>query len=236
MPLPFVRAARLLVPIAAGLTLVGCSLTEADPPAGEPSFYQSLAQANAPFDANAARAMISGYRANNGLSSLALDPKLMRIAQDHSNAMAARDRLDHNLGRSFPDRLKQGGYDASHAAENIGAGYHTIAQAFSGWRDSSSHRANMLLGSATKMGIAAAYAPNSKYKVYWTLIVARPDEAPKKDKSLRKTRGERAESGPGLINWVGFGSTRQAPGDRAESGPSLLNWLGFGSTRPAAGR
>jgi uncharacterized protein YkwD len=60
--------------------------------------------------------------------------------------------------------------------ENIGAGYHTLAEAFSGWRDSPPHRANMLNGNVTKMGIAAAYAPQSKYKVFWSLILARPDE------------------------------------------------------------
>jgi hypothetical protein len=26
------------------------------------------------------------------------------------------------------------------------------------------------------MGIAAVYAPNSKYKVFWTLILAGPDD------------------------------------------------------------
>jgi len=62
------------------------------------------------------------------------------------------------------------------AAENVGAGYHTLAQAFSGWRDSPPHRANMLLKGATRMGIAAAYAPKSKYKVFWALILAEPDE------------------------------------------------------------
>jgi hypothetical protein len=28
----------------------------------------------------------------------------------------------------------------------------------------------------TRMGIAAVYSPNSKYKVFWTLILAAPDE------------------------------------------------------------
>jgi uncharacterized protein YkwD len=60
--------------------------------------------------------------------------------------------------------------------ENIGAGYHTLAEAFSGWRDSPSHRANMLHRTVTKMGIAAAYAPGTKYKVFWTLILAAPDD------------------------------------------------------------
>ena len=59
--------------------------------------------------------------------------------------------------------------------ENISAGYHTLAEAFSGWRDSPSHRANMLKSGVTRMGIAAVYAPGSKYKVFWALILAAPD-------------------------------------------------------------
>ena len=58
------------------------------------------------------------------------------------------------------------------AVENISAGYHTLAEAFSGWRDSPPHRANMLKGGVTKLGIAASYAPGTKYKVFWTMILA----------------------------------------------------------------
>jgi uncharacterized protein YkwD len=60
--------------------------------------------------------------------------------------------------------------------ENISAGYHTLAEAFSGWRDSPPHRANMLNKNVNRMGIAAEYAPGSKYKVFWTLILAAPDD------------------------------------------------------------
>ena len=60
--------------------------------------------------------------------------------------------------------------------ENVGAGYHTLAEAFSGWRDSPSHRGNMLVPGATRMGIAAVYTPSSKYKVFWSLILAAPGE------------------------------------------------------------
>ena len=69
------------------------------------------------------------------------------------------------------------GYPTVVAVENIGAGYHTLAEAFSGWRDSPPHNANMLKGGVTHMGIATAYAPNSKYKVFWTLILAGVDES-----------------------------------------------------------
>jgi hypothetical protein len=32
----------------------------------------------------------------------------------------------------------------------------------------------MLNRGATRMGIAAVYAPNSKYKVFWALVLAGP--------------------------------------------------------------
>ena len=123
-----------------------------------------------------AASMISGYRANNNLPAVTLDPELMRLAAAQAEIMAKRDKLDHNAGKPFVARLKASGYDAKTAAENISAGYHTLAEAFSGWRDSPPHKANMLLKGATRMGIAAVYTPSSKYKVYWTLILAEPDD------------------------------------------------------------
>ena len=120
--------------------------------------------------------MISGYRSNNGLPTVIIDPALTAMAQAQAETMAARDKLEHNVKKPFVKRLKAAGYPAKRAAENIGAGYHTLAEAFSGWRDSNSHRANMLLAGATRMGIAAVYTPGSKYKVYWALILAEPEE------------------------------------------------------------
>jgi uncharacterized protein YkwD len=159
---------------AAALVLAGCAAEYQ--PAGQPSFYLNLAQPGASLDADAAASMISGYRANNGLPPVMLDPQLMELAKAQTAAMAKRDKLDHNAGKPFVQRLRVSGYTAKTAAENIGAGYHTLAEAFSGWRDSPPHRENMLLKGATRMGIAAVYTPASKYKVYWTLILAEPDE------------------------------------------------------------
>jgi uncharacterized protein YkwD len=162
----------------AGLALAGLAACAADynPPPGQPSFYKSLASADAELDANVAASMISGYRQNNGLGTVALDPKLMQLATEQARAMAARDKLDRDVGRSFQQRIKSSGFDVKLAVENVSAGYHTLAEAFSGWRDSPPHRANMLKNGATVMGIAAVYAPNSKYKVFWTLILAAPDD------------------------------------------------------------
>jgi uncharacterized protein YkwD len=166
-------AFRLMVVIAATVMMTACAGQEQ--PSGQPSFYRSLAQPGAQLDTAAAVSMFSGYRANNGLEPLTLDPELSRLAEAQAQAMAKRDKLDHDVIRPFNVRLKAAGYKATTAGENIGAGYHTLAEAFSGWRDSPPHRSNMLLRGARRMGIAAVYAPKSKYKVYWSLILAAPD-------------------------------------------------------------
>ncbi len=138
--------------------------------------YASMAAADAELDAAAAASMISGYRDNNGLTPVSVDPQLMKLADAQARAMAGHDKLDHNVIRDFGERLALAGYKSKAAAENIGAGYHTLAEAFSGWRDSPPHRQNMLLPGASRIGIAAAYAPKSKYRVYWALILADPGE------------------------------------------------------------
>lgn len=134
--------------------------------------YVNMAAPGARLDAGAAASMISQYRQNNGLAAVEVDPDLMRLAETQSQAMAAANKMDHDVKAPLAKRLNGSGYPATLAVENVSAGYHTLAEAFSGWRDSPPHRANMLKNGVTKLGIAASYAPNTKYKVFWTLIMA----------------------------------------------------------------
>ena len=168
-------SALLAASVAFAGLLAGCA-GDNYVPKEQPSMYRNLAQPGAQLDEAAAASMISGYRANNGLPAVTLDADLTRMAQGQAKIMADRDKLDHAAGKPFVNRLRAAGYDAKTAAENIGAGYHTLAEAFSGWRDSPPHKANMLLKGATRIGIAAVYTPRSKYKVYWAMIVAEPDD------------------------------------------------------------
>ena len=154
-----------------GLLMLGGCAAEA-PLRQEPAFYLSMAHGGAKVDPGVAASMISGYRQNNGLGAVAVDPELVRLAEAQSMAMASRNKLDHDVTAPLARRLNGSGYPATIAVENVSAGYHTLAEAFSGWRDSPPHRANMLKTGVTKMGIAASYAPNTKYKVFWTLIMA----------------------------------------------------------------
>src|SRR5215471_13843468 len=167
------RAIRIVGALAV-TGLVGCAGDQSPVP-GQPSFYRSLAEAGAVLDAPAAAAMISNYRQNNGLNTVVLDPSLTELAQEQAQVMAARNKIDPDVVGPFRSRIARSGFDTKVAAENISAGYQTIAEAFSGWRESPHHRANMLLKGATHMGIAAVYAPGTKYRVFWALILAAPD-------------------------------------------------------------
>lgn len=170
------RPSRLMATaslILAAALLTGCGTTDAVP-AG-PSFYDNLSRGGQ-VDSEAAAKLISDYRQGRGLPAVTVDPVLTTVAQRQAKAMAAADQLSHSVGgRSLTVRLKAAGFDGLKAVENVGAGYHTLAEAFSGWRDSPSHNKNMLVSGATRMGIATALAPNSKYKVYWALVLAVPD-------------------------------------------------------------
>ena len=56
--------------------------------------------------------------------------------------------------------------------DRVSAGYRTLAEAFSGWRDSPQHNAVMLAPAGTRLGVAAVDRPGAKYRVYWVLVVA----------------------------------------------------------------
>jgi len=160
---------RAMVAIFGFVALCGCA---AEAPIEQPTMYLSMANGGAKLDPQAAATMISLYRQNNGLGALAVDAELMKLAEQQSQVMTSQNKLDHDIKAPLAKRLNASGYPATLAVENVSAGYHTLAEAFSGWRDSPPHRANMLKSGVTKLGIAASYAPNTKYKVFWTLILA----------------------------------------------------------------
>lgn len=166
------RIVPALLLAAATVLLAGCAAYELEK---SPPFYESLARPGAEVNVAAAASLLSDYRRANGLPAIEPDQTLNAVAKDQARRMAEVNQVTHDPGgRGFTQRLSAGGYQASRAVENVGAGYHTLAEAFSGWRDSPSHNRNMLVPGATRFGIATAYAPASKYKVFWALVLAEP--------------------------------------------------------------
>lgn len=122
-------------------------------------------------DAGAAD-MITRYRAAHGLGPVRVDPALTRAARQQAQAMAAAGVLSHDVAGSLGSRLRAVGYSPMAAAENVGAGHRSLQEAMAGWERSSGHRANLLMSSATRIGIARVDAPGKPYGIYWALVLA----------------------------------------------------------------
>jgi len=168
---------HVLVATALALLVSGCSGIGLDALSSKPSLRASVGEPIPKPDPGAARELINSYRRSKGLSELTIDPKLTQMAEQHAKSMAAANRMSHKVGGSFTSRLARSGYDAGTAAENLGAGYFTAEDVVAGWRRSRGHNRNLLLSDARHVGIAAAQAPGTRYKVYWALVVAEPAEA-----------------------------------------------------------
>ncbi len=171
------KAATACTLILSAVTLSGC-LSSSQPE--QPAFYQRLDQSYKPVDQAAALSLINTYRQGKGLKPLQLDPRLTAAAQEQADGMAEAGQVRHSLKKTqtLPKRLARANYAYAYTAENISAGYWTLAEAFSGWRDSKRHNKNMLNENVTHMGIATRYNPSVKYKVYWALVLASEQAAP----------------------------------------------------------
>ena len=81
-------------------------------------------------DPAAAASMISGYRSNNGLGPVSVDPDPMRMANEQALAMAQHDTMNHDIGKPFKERVANSPFANMVVVENVSAGYHTLAERF----------------------------------------------------------------------------------------------------------
>lgn len=165
---------RPLCLAALALALAGCQqAARVDP---TPSFYRDLGRSSIEtVDAAMAAQMISGHRRNHGLAPVTLDPRLSEIARQMAVEAARDDDLSATSRTALRERLARAGIATANARDNTSAGYRTLAEAFSGWRGSRPHDAVMRLPGATHMGIATVTNPNSRYRVFWALVMVGPD-------------------------------------------------------------
>jgi len=151
--------------------LTGCVETHT---AATPVMYRSLAAAGATVDQTEAADLLNGHRRLKGLAPMSSDPTLERIAADAARELADRNQPDAIVAAHARSALAAAHISTSHVAQNLSGGYFTLADAFSGWRGAPRQERTISLPAATRFGIASAYAPGSKYTVYWALVVAGP--------------------------------------------------------------
>jgi hypothetical protein len=132
--------------------------------------FPAFAQAESPAD------MISSYRVQHGEGRVVMDSKLTRIAHEQAEAMAAKDKLDHDVLGSFASRVYSAG--AGRAAENIAYGYDSFPKTLGQWIDSAGHRRNLLLHGASRVGVASVKSATTG-RTYWAMEIAGDYERPK---------------------------------------------------------
>ena len=141
-----------LAALAAGLTLVACSMGGggggSTAIALAPGLSARMDQPGATLDRVQAISMINAYRATTGMGALTPDAALDGTAQ----ALA-----DQYAQTGTPPKTPQG-----LAVMKLSAGYATFAETFSGWRNN---------GADSKAGVAVAFNPSSSYGVYWVLVL-----------------------------------------------------------------
>lgn len=116
--------------------------------------------------------LLNAYRADQGLSPLALSQTLSEASELHSADMGAKGYFDHTMadGTTVEQNLRNFGYTDSTYGENILAGTETAESALRTWQGSASHDANMRRGAFRAIGIARVHDEDSAYGWYWTTI------------------------------------------------------------------
>ena len=173
---------RIIALLVAVLTLGSASVlvpvaSAADMPArGGAVSASPAALVAARLDPEAALARINALRTERGLKALALDPALSSAAQRHAEDLATLQDAVHigsDGGDPF-DRVAAAGFDAVTVGENVSAGQRGQDEAIDGWIESPAHLATILAPSVTHFGVALAYDPTTRFRTYWTMVVAEP--------------------------------------------------------------
>ncbi|MEH6852908.1 CAP domain-containing protein, partial [Bacillus pseudomycoides] len=99
--------------------------------------------------------LVNVERAKAGLSPLQIDTELSKVARIKSEDMLKNNYFDHNspVYNSPFDMMTRFGISYSAAGENIAKRQQTPEEVMDAWMHSSGHRANILNGDFTYIGV-----------------------------------------------------------------------------------
>ena len=116
-------------------------------------------------------------RVKEGLPRLKWDNGLAAVARAHSEDMAQNGYFAHTSpdgSSTLISRLAKAGIKYSSAAENICGGRSTPEATVKAWMDSPGHKANILDGALTHLGVGVAYLQSSPLRYYATQLFTVP--------------------------------------------------------------
>ena len=117
-------------------------------------------------------ALVNDFRNEQQRAPLESEARLASAAQAFAEHLAATGRFEHNADGTTPRaRAKERGYDACVIAENIAYEYSSrgftteqLARQFvQGWKESATHRENLMWAAFSDTGIGVARARDGGY-------------------------------------------------------------------------
>jgi uncharacterized protein YkwD len=152
---------------------------------GANEFNQTSPTQTASLDAISSQivTLVNQQRAANGLAALSVNPILTFSAGLHSTQMAQQSisqglsgAMQHTLmGVALPtmvSRNSYAGYDYTAIGENIAFGFQSASDVMVAWMNSSGHRANILDGTYTEIGVSVK--ANRDGVLYFTQEFGKP--------------------------------------------------------------
>ncbi|MBP0019486.1 MAG: pre-peptidase C-terminal domain-containing protein [Cyanobacteria bacterium SBLK] len=149
--------------------------------------------------------LINREREKANIPPLQLSSQLGEAAQSHAEDMAANDFVTpvNPRGIDTAERVAATGYTSTSVAENLGINHAQPQDILEKWLDSPGYRLSLLDSEFTEAGLGYANNPNSRFKHYWSLVLAIPGSndtaavAPVREIVLQ-VEGELSEEDPTL--------------------------------------
>ncbi len=165
------RAFTLLIALA---LFAGNSAAQERPAAGQAGFAEQVEQR--------VITLTNEFRTQRGLAPVQAEARLTETARYFAGYLANADKLDHDADGATPaERVKKRGYNYCVVAENLAAEYSSAGfttdalslNLVNGWRESPTHRENMLQPDVTQIGVGLARsAKDGEY--FAVQVFARP--------------------------------------------------------------
>ena len=110
-------------------------------------------------------ALVNKYRASNGLKAVSLDNALSTAADVRAKEIKTAFSHTRPDGRSCFTVLSDRGISYNGAGENIAYGQRSAEEVMNAWMNSEGHRANILNGSFTQLGVGVYSSGGTLYFV-----------------------------------------------------------------------
>ncbi|MFQ5858522.1 MAG: CAP domain-containing protein, partial [Anaerolineae bacterium] len=124
--------------------------------------------------------VINRERQRRGLSALRVNPSLMAAAQTHSTDLATHNHWGHTGtdGSTPQERMRRAGYPLGAGEELLAANSIDVDAIVQFWLRNPEYQSALMNVNYVDIGAGYAYDPNTDYRDYWTVLVARPVATP----------------------------------------------------------